>query len=93
MGPYSTDLRERVVAAVGHYKGSIRRIARAFRVAPSTITRWLRSRREAGMLEPKPHGGGPPPALDESDHRRLDKLIRDRPDATLDELKRCGSFI
>jgi transposase len=92
MGPYSTDLRERVIAAVDHHEGSIRRIARIFRVDPSTITRWLRRRREAGTLEPKPHGGGPPPALDEGDRRRLDELIRDQPDATLDELRRRGGF-
>jgi transposase len=92
MGPYSMDLRERIAAAVDHYEGSIRQIARTFRVSASTITRWLQRRRDAGTLEPKPHGGGPPPALDENDHRRLDELIRDQPDAALDELKRRGGF-
>src|SRR5512135_545852 len=92
MGPYSMDLRERIAAAVDHYEGSIRQIARTFRVSASTITRWLQRRRDAGTLDPKPHGGGPPPALDENDHRRLDELIRDQPDATLDELKRRGGF-
>ena len=92
MGPYSTDLRERVLAAVDDHEGSIREVARIFRVDPSTITRWLQRRRQAGTLEPRPHGGGPPPALDEDDHRRLDELIREQPDATLDELKRRGGF-
>ena len=92
MGSYSTDLRERVIAAVDDDEGSIREIARIFRVDPSTITRWLQRRRQAGTLEPGPHGGGPPPALDEDDHRRLDELIRDQPDATLDQLRRRGGF-
>jgi transposase len=92
MGPYSTDLRERVIAAVDQHEGSIRRIAHTFRVDPSTITRWLQRRRQAGTLEPRPHGGGPPPALDEDDHRRLDELIQEQPDATLSELKRRGGF-
>jgi transposase len=92
MGPYSTDLRERVIAAVDDDEGSIREVARISRVDPSTITRWLQRRRQAGTLEPRPHGGGPPPALDEDDHRRLDELIHDRPDATLDQLKRRGGF-
>ena len=92
MGPYSTDLRERVIAAVDDDEGSIREVARIFRVDPSTITRWLQRRRRAGTLEPKPHGGGPPPALDEDDHRRLDELIGDRPDATPEDLKRRGGF-
>src|SRR5690606_14497763 len=92
MGPYSTDLRERVIAAVDQHEGSIRQIARIFRVDPSTVTRWLQRRRQAGTLEPRPHAGGPPPALDEDGHRRLDELIRAQPDATLDELKRRGGF-
>jgi transposase len=92
MGPYSMDLRERIMAAVDRHEGSIRQIARIFRVDPSTITRGLQRRRQAGTLEPRPHGGGPPPALNEDDHRRLDELIRDRPDATLNELKWRGGF-
>jgi transposase len=92
MGPYSMDLRERIAAAVDHHEGSIRQIARTFRVDPSTITRLLQRRRQTGTLAPKPHGGGPPPALDEGDRRRLDELVRDQPDATLEELKRRGGF-
>jgi transposase len=92
MRPYSTDLRERIAAAVDHHEGSIRQIARTFRVSVSFIVRLLQRRRDAGTLEPKPHGGGPPPALDEDDHQRLDDLIRAKPDATLDELKRRGGF-
>ncbi len=92
MGPYSTDLRKRVIAAVDRHEGSIREVARIFRVDPSTITRWLQRRRQAGTLEPKPHGGGSPPALDEDDHRRLDEPIQEQPDATLSELKRRGGF-
>src|SRR5690606_14483325 len=92
MGPYSMDLRERVIAAVDDQEGSIREVARIFRVDPSTITRWLQRRRQAGTLEPRPHRGGPPPALDEDDHRRLDALLHDPPGASLDELKRRGGF-
>lgn len=92
MGPYSIDLRERIAAAVDRHEGSIRQIARTFGVDPSTVTRLLRRRREAGTLEPKPHGGGPPPALDKGDRRRLDELIRGGPDATLEQLRQRGGF-
>ena len=37
MRPYSLDLRERVLAAVDHHEGSIRWIARIFRVSTSFI--------------------------------------------------------
>lgn len=92
MGPYSTDLRERVIAAVDHHEGSIRRIARTFRVDPSTITRWLQRRRDAGTLEPKPHGGGPPRALSPDDLRQLKQLFDEQPDATLEQFQQRGGF-
>src|SRR3954471_15597695 len=92
MRPYSTDLRERVAAAVDHGEGSQREIASRFRVSLSFIVRLLQRRRDADTLEPKPHGGGPPPVLGPDDHRRLDALIGEQPDATLEQLKRRGGF-
>jgi transposase len=92
MRPYSTDLRERVAAAVDHREGSLRQIARRFRVSLSFVVRLLQRRRDADTLEPKPHGGGPAPALGPDDHQRLAELIREQPDATLGELKRRGGF-
>ena len=64
MRPYSLDLRERIAAAVDHHDGSIRWIARIFRVSTSFIVRLLQRRRAAGTLAPEPHRGGPPPALE-----------------------------
>src|SRR5688572_29043283 len=87
MGPLSMDLRERVAAAVGHHEGSVRQIARRFRVSPSFVTRLLKHRRLTGSLDPKPHGGGHPPALDGVARERLRGLLKGRPDATLAELQ------
>jgi transposase len=92
MRPYSTDLRERVAAAVDHQEGSLREIARRFRVSLSFIVRLFQRRRDADTIEPKPHGGGPPPALGPDDQKRLAELIREQPDATLEQLKRRGGF-
>jgi transposase len=92
MRPYSTDLRERVAAAVDHHEGSMRQIARRFRVSLSFVVRLLQRRRDADTLEPKPHGGGPTPVLGPDDRQRLAELIRDQPDATLEQLKRRGGF-
>src|SRR5512135_255241 len=90
MRPYSTDLRERVAAAVDHREGSQREIARRFRVSLSFLVRLLQRRHDAGTLEPKPHGGGPPPCLGPDDQQRLAELIREQPDATLEQLKQRG---
>ena len=87
MRAYSMDLRERVAAAVDHEEGSLRQIARTFRVSLSFIARLLRRRRRTGSLVPKPHGGGHPPALDREHLKRLRRLVRKRPDATLEELR------
>ncbi|HXT88843.1 MAG TPA: IS630 family transposase [Trebonia sp.] len=92
MGPYSKDLRERVVAAVDHGEGSQREIARRFRVSLTFVFRLLRRRRDAGTLDPKPHGGCPPPALDSDELQRLAELIRKRPGATLERLRESGGF-
>src|SRR4051794_41902377 len=92
MRPYSTDLRERVAAAVDHGEGSRREIASRFRVSLSFLVRLLQRRRDADTIEPKPHGGGPPPVLGPDDHRRLAALIDEQPDATLAQLKRRGGF-
>src|SRR5512135_1219974 len=87
MKPSSMDLRQRIAAAIDHGEGSFRGIARRFRVSLSFIARLLRRRRQAGTLEPKPHGGGHPPALDHQGEERLRELVRQHPDATLDELR------
>jgi transposase len=92
MGPYSNDLRERVAAAVDHGEGSQREIARRFRVSLSFVVRLLQRRRATDSLDPKPHGGCPPPALGPVERRRLDELIRAQPDATLEQLRRRGGF-
>jgi transposase len=92
MRPYSMDLRERVAAAVEHHEGSLRQIARTFRVSTSFIVRLLPRRRAAGTLAPKPHGGGPPPALGPDDQERLADLIREPPDAPWEQLKQRGGF-
>src|SRR5512135_2032009 len=92
MRPYSLDLRERVAAAVDYHEGSIRWIARVFRVSTSFIVRLLQRRRATGTLAPEPHGGGPPPALGPGDLTRLAGLVREQPDATLEQLRRRGGF-
>ena len=92
MRPYSLDLRARIVAAIDHHDGSIRWVARVFRVSTSFIVRLLQRRRATGRLDPEPHRGGPAPALGPDDLQRLAALVRKQPDATLEQLKQRGGF-
>src|SRR4051794_29579097 len=87
MTPYSHDLRQRVLDTVQSGEGSLRQIARRFRVSVSFVTRLLKRYRSTSLLEPKPHGGGHPPVLGPEDLERLRELIRQQPDATLEECR------
>src|SRR3954452_15021248 len=88
MTPYSQDLRQRVLDTVQRGEGSWRQIARRFLVSVSFVTRLLRTHRDTGSLEAKPHGGGDPAVLTPEDFQRLRELIRQQPDATLEECRR-----
>jgi transposase len=87
MRPLSDDLRQRIVAAVDAREGSRRELARRFAVDTSTITRLLQLRKQTGSLAPRPHAGGTPPTLDRDGLERLRGLVRDDPDATLEQLR------
>ncbi len=89
MKPLSNDLRERIVAAVDNREGSRREIARRFRVNVSSIARLLQLRRKTGSIEPRPHGGGRAPTLDDDGLERLRGLVREQPDATLDQRRQA----
>jgi transposase len=87
MTPYSQDLRKRILDTVQRGDGSLRQIAHRFLVSVSFITRLLQRHRSTGSLEPKPHGGGNPAVLGPEDLERLRELIRQQPDATLEECR------
>jgi len=91
MTPYSQDLRKRILDTVERGEESLRQIARRFLVSLSFVTQLVQRYRSTGSLQPKPHGGGNPPVLGPEDLERLRELVRQQPDATLEELqKRLG---
>jgi transposase len=67
--------------------GSVRQIARRFLVSVSFVVRLLHLYRTTGSVEPRPHGGGNPAVLGPEDLERLRELIRQQPDATLEECR------
>jgi transposase len=87
MTPYSQDLRQRILETVERGEGSLRQIARRFLVSLSFVTRLLQLHRSTGSLRPRPHGGGNPAKLGPQDLERLRELVRQQPDATLEELR------
>ena len=87
MTPYSHDLRQRVLETVQRGEGSLRQIARRFLVSLSFVVRLLQTYRRTGSIQPQPHRGGNPAALVPEDLERLRELVRQQPDATLEELR------
>jgi transposase len=87
MTPYSHDLRERILETVQRGEGSLRQIARRFLVSLSFVIRLLQLYRRTGSIQPRPHRGGNPAKLGPEDWERLRELVRQQPDATLEELR------
>lgn len=81
-GPYSLDLRERVIEACDQGELSRREIAELYHVGESTIYEWLQLRRTSKSLVPKPHAGGPVSGLDAA---VLSELVEAQNDRTLAE--------
>ncbi len=87
MRSFSIDLRERIVWAVEAGEHSLGELSEIFAVSVSTIGRLLRHYRSTGSVQPKSHGGGVPPKLNDESVARLLELVSQQPDATLAELR------
>jgi transposase len=84
-GAYSADLRERVLLACEQGRLSRAKIARVFRVAESTVHRWLQTWRREGRCQAKPHAGGPAPRLDKAALEKLAAIVAEANDLSLAE--------
>jgi transposase len=81
--PYSQDLRDRVLAAYDRGMKT-RQIATIFNVCPAWVRRVKQRRREYGETTPRKLGN---PGIVKVDRARLIELVKERPDATLIELR------
>ena len=81
--PYSRDLRDRVLAAYDRGMKS-KAIADVFGVSRAWARRVKQRRRETGQTSAKPVGGT---GIVKVDRAKLAQLVRDDPDATLEELR------
>jgi transposase len=86
MASYSIDLRQKILQACERRLGSQQAIATIFGVSLSFVEKLLRRHRTTGDIAPKPHGGGQRPRLDAAAQGQVRQLVRDQPDATLEEL-------
>lgn len=90
MKPYSLDLREKSLQAYLQKEGSIRHLAKRFKVSARFVGELVTRFRRTGSYAPKPHGGGNPPCIAPAQHAIIRDLVKQFPDATLKEL--CQNF-
>lgn len=84
--PYSMDLRKRVVAARDAGQ-TTSEVAQRFEVSEAWVRRLMQRRRQSGKIAPKAGKRGPKLKL--GDHAdTLRRLVREQPDATLEELQK-----
>ena len=81
--PYAQDLRDRILAAYDRGMKT-KQIADVFQVSPAWARRVKQRRRETGETTPRPMGGA---TVIKIDLAQLAELVRQRPDATLKELR------
>jgi transposase len=82
--PYSEDLRERVVAAVG--RGMSRNAAaRMFGLSVSCVVKWMQRLEKTGSCAPKPMGGRRPYAL-AAERVFVLSRVAEKPDLTISAL-------
>jgi transposase len=76
--PYSTDLRERVVASVLEGGLSRNKAASQFAVAVSTVVAWVKRCQETGSVEPGQMGGHKPRSIRGEPEAFLTQRVRER---------------
>ena len=82
---YSSDLRERVVAAVGEGQ-SCREVASVFRVSVASVVKWSQRARQTGAVAALPMGGRPGRSKLDGERSWLLARLAQKPDLTLKAL-------
>lgn len=87
MKAYSMDLRNRVVSAYDAGEGTMVELAERFKVSFTWVKKILRRRRETGSIAPLTTKRGRKPAIDGENLKRLEQLLVESPDATLEHIR------
>lgn len=83
--PYSTDLRERVLAA-SERGYTVKEVAELFGLAAATVKRWRRLQRRTGFADPEQHGGGHPPRVGDQGLSVVCQIVQEHADLTVAEI-------
>ena len=87
MAAFSMDLRTRILAAYDAGEGTRQKIAERFRVSLGMVKKLLQQRRNTGDIGNRHNRAGRKPKITAEHRRRLEDLVRQSPDLTLEELR------
>lgn len=83
---YPPEFREIVLAKMREKQWTHKEAAEFFKVGEASVDRWSSLQRETGGVAARPRGGGRRRAVDAHGDRELRRLVREKPDRTIDEL-------
>ena len=89
MATLSLDLRERILAAYDRGEGTRDQVAQRFGVSTGMVKKLLQQRRHTGEIGARHHRSGRKPRI-QAEHRiKIRKLLTEKPDMTLEEMRAC----
>ena len=87
MTTLSMDLRERILACYDADEGSRQDIADRFCVSLGMVKKLLQQRKATGDIGPRHHYSGRKPKITPTHKQEFRRLVAERPDITLEELR------
>lgn len=87
MATISMDLRERILAAYDRGDVTREQVAMRFEVSLGFVKKLIQQRRHTGEIAPRHHLSGRKPKILVSHRREMKKLLAEKPDMTLEELR------
>jgi len=87
MATLSLDLRTRILATYDEGRSTREEVARRYRVSLGMVKKLLQQRRTTGDIAPRHHRSGRKPRIVGSHQRQMRRLLGQKPDLTLAELR------
>jgi transposase len=87
MSTLSLELRERILASYDNEEGTRLQIAERYKVSDGMVKKLLQQRRNTGDIRPRHYNSGRKPVIVSAHRQRIRKLLSQKPDMTLKELR------
>jgi transposase len=87
MATLSVDLRTRILATYDEGRSTREEVARRYRVSLGMVKKLLQQRRTTGDIAPRHHRSGRKPRIVATHRRQMRRLLAQKPDLTLAELR------